>query len=152
MDNNALKERILGLVPDSEFQENKQFLTFIIPPAKMHDLALKLKAETDLAFDFLFCVTGVDMVKFLEVVYHLESTTNFHQLVLKVRTTDRENGAMDTVCDIWRTAEFHEREVYDLLGVRFTNHPDLRRLFLEEGWKGHPLRKDYADVVNIVEF
>ena len=92
------------------------------------------------------------MVNFLEVVYHLESTIHGHQLVLKVRTADRENGAIDTVSDIWRTAEFHEREVYDLMGIRFTNHPDLRRLFLEEGWKGHPLRKDYADEVNIVEF
>jgi len=151
MDNAALKERILGLVPEAEFVENKQFLTFIIPPAKMHDLARSLKSEADLAFDYLFCLTGVDMVKYLEVVYHLESTSHRHMLVLKVRTTDRENGAVDTVCDIWRTAEFHEREVYDLMGIRFTNHPDLRRLFLEEGWKGHPLRKDYVDEVNIVE-
>jgi len=151
MDNAALKERILSLVPEAELQENKQFLTFVIPPAKMHDLALKLKGETDLAFDFLFCLTGVDMVKFLEVVYHLESTTQKHQLVLKVRTDDRVNGAVPTVCDIWRTAEFHEREVYDLLGIKFTGHPDLRRIFLEEDWNGHPLRKDYVDEVNIVE-
>ena len=151
MDNAALKERILGLVPDAEYQENKQYLTFIIPPAKMHDLALKLKNETDLAFDFLFCLTGVDMIKFLEVVYHLESTTHKHLLELKVRTEDRVNGAVDTVCDIWRTAELHEREVFDLLGIRFNNHPDLRRLFLEDGWIGHPLRKDYVDEVNIVE-
>ena len=151
MDNAAVKERILALVPDAEFQENKQFLTFIIPPAKMHDLAVTLKSEPTLAFDFLFCLTGVDMVKFLEVVYHLESTTHGHQLVLKARTEDRVNGALDTVCDIWRTAEFHEREIYDLMGIRFTNHPDLRRLFLEEGWIGHPLRKDYVDKVNIVE-
>ena len=152
MDNAALKERILGLVPDAEYQENKQFLTFVIPPAKMHDLALKLKAEADLAFDFLFCLSAVDMVKFLEVVYHLESTTHKHQLELKVRTEDRENGAVDTVCDVWRTAEFHEREAFDLMGIRFSNHPDLRRIFLEEGWIGHPLRKDYVDEVNIVEF
>jgi NADH:ubiquinone oxidoreductase subunit C len=151
MDNAVLKERILGLVPDAEFQENKQFLTFIISPAKMHDLALKLKYEADLAFDYLFCLSAVDMVKFLEVVYHLESTTHRHQLVLKVRTEDRINGAVDTVCDIWRTAELHEREAYDLMGIRFNNHPDLRRFFLEEGWIGHPLRKDYVDEVNIVE-
>ncbi len=151
MDNAALKERILGLVPDAEFQENKQFLTFIIPPAKMHELAVTLKTDSTLAFDYLFCLSGVDMVKYLEVVYHLESTTHGHQLVLKARTADRENGALDTVCDIWRTAELHEREVYDLMGIRFTNHPDLRRFFLEEGWVGHPLRKDYTDAVNIVE-
>ncbi|MCX6304135.1 MAG: NADH-quinone oxidoreductase subunit C [Bacteroidetes bacterium] len=152
MDNAALKERILGLVPDAEFQENKQFLTFIIPPAKFHDFAIILKSEADLAFDYLFCLSAVDMVKYLEVVYHLESVSHKHQLVLKVRTEDRENGAVDTVCDIWRTAELHEREAYDLMGIRFNNHPDLRRFFLEEGWIGHPLRKDYVDEVNIVEF
>jgi NADH-quinone oxidoreductase subunit C len=151
MDNAALKDRILGMVPGSEFQENKQFLTFIIPADKMHDLAVKLKEEADLAFDYLFCLSGVDMPKYFEVVYHLESTTLRHQLVLKVRTGDREDPAVDTVCDIWRTAELHEREVYDLLGVKFNNHPDLRRFFLEEGWKGHPLRKDYVDEINIIE-
>jgi NADH/F420H2 dehydrogenase subunit C len=151
MDNTNLKERILSLVPDAECQENKQFLTFVIPPEKLHELALQLKQEADLAFDYLFCLTGVDMVKYLEVIYHLESTLHKHQLVLKARTTDRESGTIDTVCDVWRTAEFHEREIYDLLGVKFTNHPDLRRLFLEEDWKGHPLRKDYVDEVNIVE-
>jgi NADH/F420H2 dehydrogenase subunit C len=151
MDTTTLKDRILGLVPDAELQENKQFLTFIIPAEKMHQLALTLKAEADLSFDYLFCLSGVDMVKNLQVVYHLESTLHKHQLELKVQTADRENPAFDTVCDIWRTAEFHEREVYDLLGIRFNNHPDLRRLFLEEDWKGYPLRKDYIDEVNIVE-
>jgi NADH-quinone oxidoreductase subunit C len=151
MDNATLKDRILGLVPGAEFQENKQFLTFLIPPAELHPFALKLKSEDDLAFDYLFCLTGVDLVKQLMVVYHLESTRHQHQLVLKVQTEDRVNPAFDTVCDIWRTAEFHEREVYDLLGIRFNHHPDLRRLFLEEDWKGHPLRKDYVDEVNIVE-
>jgi len=151
MDNEQLKERIPGLVPGAEFQENKQFLTFLIPPAELHALALKLKNEDDFAFDYLFCLTGVDLVKQLMVVYHLESTKHHHQLVLKVQTEDRANPAFDTVCDIWKTAEFHEREVYDLLGIRFNNHPDLRRLFLDEDWKGYPLRKDYVDEVNIVE-
>lgn len=151
MDKAALKERILGLVPDAEFQENKQFLMFVIPPDKMHALAVRLKEDADLLFDYLFCLSGVDMIKYFEVVYHMESTTLQHQLVLKVRTADRENAAVDTVCDIWRTAELHEREVYDLLGVKFNNHPDLRRFFLDENWKGYPLRKDYVDEVNIVE-
>ena len=151
MDKEALKERILSLVPGAEFQENKQFVTFIIPPEKMHELALKIRWEADLAFDYMFCLSGVDMVKYLEVVYHLESTTLRHQLVLKVRTTDREHPAFDTLCDIWRTAELHEREVYDLFGVHFNNHPDLRRFFLDDNWKGYPLRKDYVDEVNIVE-
>jgi len=151
MDNATLKERILELVPNAEYQENKQFPTFIIPPDKMHDLALKLKQEADLAFDFLFCLTAVDRIEFFEVVYHLESTQLKHQLELKVRTANRENVAVDTVCDVWRTAEFHEREAYDLMGITFNNHPDLRRIFLDENWKGHPLRKDYVDEVNIIE-
>jgi len=142
---------MLELVPDAEFQENKQFLTCIIPPAKLHALAVRLAGDADLAFDFLFCLSGVDMIQYIEVVYHLESTAHRHQAVLKVRVFDRDHGAVDTVCDIWRTAEFHEREIYDLLGIRFTNHPDLRRIFLEEEWIGHPLRKDYADEINIVE-
>ncbi len=151
MDNTTLKEKILSMVPGAEFQENKQYLTFVIPADKMHDLAIKLKGDQEFSFDYLFCLTGVDLPKYMEVIYHLESTLHRHELVLKVRTADRENPAVDTVCDIWRTAEFLEREVYDLLGVCFNHHPDLRRIFLDEEWKGYPLRKDYVDEVNIVE-
>ena len=99
----------------------------------------------------MFCLTGVDWVTHLMVVYHLESTTLRHTIVLKAKITDRENPEVETVCDIWRTAEFHEREVFDLFGVKFTNHPDLRRILLEDDWEGFPLRKDYKDEANIVE-
>ena len=71
-------------------------------------------------------------------------------MVLKVKTSDRVKPVIDTVSDIWHTAKYHEREVYDLLGVEFNNHTDLRRLFLEDGW-GFPLRKDYVDEAKIVE-
>jgi NADH:ubiquinone oxidoreductase subunit C len=86
----------------------------------------------------------------MTVIYHLESTLYRHMMVLRANTADRENPVLDTVSDIWPTADFHEREVYDLLGVRFANHPDLRRLLLWEGW-GYPLRKDYVDEVRIVD-
>ena len=151
MELDKLKEKVIALVPEAEPEENKQFLTFFIPAAKFHDLALRLRNDGDLAFDFLFCLTGVDMVKYLMVVYHMTSTLNEHSIVLKVKTDDRENPVVPTVCDIWRTAEFLEREVYDLLGIRFTNHPDMRRIFLDESWVGYPLRKDYTDEVNIIE-
>ncbi len=151
MDNEKLKERVLSLVPEAQSEENKQFLTLIIPAEKMHDLAVKIKESNETAFDYLFCLTGVDTLKHLMVVYHLNSTTNGHSIVLKVRTEDRVNPAFDTVSDIWRSAEFYEREVYDLFGIRFNNHPDLRRIFLDEDWKGFPFRKDYVDEVNIVE-
>jgi NADH-quinone oxidoreductase subunit C len=145
-----LKEKLLSLVPNAEFEENKQFVTAVIPAEKLHETALKLRDSEDTQFDFLFCETAVDMLKHFVMVYHIRSTRLGHSLVLKVKT-DHENPKVDTVCYIWRTAEFHEREIYDLLGIRFNNHPDLRRIFLEEGWKGHPLRKDYKDEVNIVE-
>ena len=70
--------------------------------------------------------------------------------VLKVKTADRENPTLDTVCDIWKTAEFHEREVFDFFGIKFNNHPNLKRLFLTEDWDGFPLRKDYVDEINMV--
>ncbi|MCX6249211.1 MAG: NADH-quinone oxidoreductase subunit C [Bacteroidetes bacterium] len=151
MDNESIKERVQALVPEAQLEENKQFITFVIPAEKMHDLALSLKYNEDLAFDYLFCLTGVDTVKHLVVVYHLASTKHGHSLVLKAQTTDRENPAFDTICDIWKSGEFYEREVFDMFGIRFNNHPDLRRIFLDENWKGFPFRKDYVDEVNIVE-
>ncbi|MGA3013418.1 MAG: NADH-quinone oxidoreductase subunit C [Bacteroidales bacterium] len=151
MDLEKLKERVLTLVPEAEFEDNKQFLTFFIPTGKLHATAQRLKEDEDISFDYLFCQSGTDMGKYLMVVYHLKSTTHDHSLVLKVKTEDRQYPSFDTVSDIWRTAEFHEREIFDMLGIRFNNHPDLRRLFLDENWVGYPLRKDYQDEVNIVE-
>ncbi|MEI6853121.1 MAG: NADH-quinone oxidoreductase subunit C, partial [Bacteroidota bacterium] len=78
-------------------------------------------------------------------------SVHHHSLVLKVRTADRDNPTFDTVSDIWQTAEYHEREIFDLFGIKFNNHPDLRRIFLDEKWEGFPLRKDYKDEINIIE-
>ena len=95
-------------------------------------------------------MSGGDWDPELDVVYHLESTTLRHIIVVKVKTSDRENPTLDSVCDIWRTAEFHEREVFDFFGIKFTNHPNLKRLFLTDEWVGFPLRKDYVDEINMV--
>ena len=151
MDLERFKERVLNLVPEAELEANPQFPVFTIPAGKLHDLASKLKADEETSVDYLFCLSGVDMEKYLMVVYHLASTLHGHSLVLKVKTEDRENPAFDSVADLWKTAEFHEREVYDLFGIRFHNHPDLRKIFLDENWVGYPMRKDYKDEVNIVE-
>ncbi len=150
MSNEELKTKILAICPEAVLTESKQFLNALVPREKLHEVALKLKESEDLAFDYLFCLSGADFPEYMTVIYHLESTTHRHLMVLRVNTADRENPEVDTVCDIWRTAEFHEREVYDLLGVKFSNHPDLRRLLLWEGW-GYPLRKDYVDEVRIVD-
>jgi NADH-quinone oxidoreductase subunit C len=149
MNRTELTGYIKSLEMDCEIREGKQFPEVIISAEKFHSFVLKLKQDEKSSFDFLFCITGVDYGKDLGVVYHLRSTRYEHSIVVKVRTSDRENPHFDTVTDIWETAEFHEREVYDLLGIKFTNHPDLRRLFLDNSW-GFPLRKDYVDDINIV--
>ena len=116
----------------------------------MHETAVQLKALPELSFDYLFCLTGVDFAEKMQIVYHLESVAHRHTVVLKTNTADRVDPKVDTVSDVWQTAKYHEREVYDLLGVKFNNHKDLRRLFLDDSW-GFPLRKDYKDEVRIVE-
>ena len=98
----------------------------------------------------MYCLTGIDWGEELGVIYHLESIDKNHCMVVKVKTSDRENPVLDTVSDIWRTAEFHEMEVFDFFGIRFKGHPNLKRLFLPPEWDGYPLRKDYEDEVNMV--
>ena len=84
------------------------------------------------------------------MVYHLTSTEHRHTIVIKAKV-ERANPVIDTVSDIWRTAEFHEREVFDLFGVQFDQHPDLRRLILTDDFEGYPLRKDFEDPINMIK-
>lgn len=149
MDNIQLTEFIRSLDPAPEVTAGKQYTEISVSPENLYSLARLLREREELVFDFLFCLSGVDYGQDLGVVYHLRSTVHNHTVVMKVRTSDRQNPRFDSVSDIWRTAEFHEREVFDLLGIKFNNHPDLRRLFLDSSW-GFPLRKDYVDDVNIV--
>ena len=153
MNNEELKQRILTIVPKAEFVEGGQYLTAIIPKEKINPLGKALKESPDTAFDYLFCQSGVDYPTFMTVVYHLESTIHHHCLVLKVNTNDRIDPQIPTVMDIWRTAEYHEREIFDFFGINFKNHSDMRRIFLDEiiDEIGHPFRKDYSDPVNIIE-
>lgn len=151
MDNEALQNLIGSWVPDLTFtEEGSQFLNISVQPENLHPLMLQLKNNPQTHFDYLFCLTGVDWETALGVVYHLESTTHRHIIVVKVQTEDRENPTFDSVFDIWATAEFHEREVFDFFGIKFNNHPNLKRLFLTDEWTGYPLRKDYVDDINMV--
>ena len=145
-----LKIKITELLPSAGFDEAVEWLNISIEPSEWPDLAYKLRHTTGLDFDFLFCVTGVDWKTHLGMVYHLTSTIHRHNIVVKAKL-NRENPEIETVSNIWRTAEFHEREAYDLFGVKFISHPDLRRLFLTDDWKGWPLRKDYEDPVNMIK-
>ncbi len=146
MNNEQLKEKILSLDSNLNISEGKQYLEVNVAPEDLSKTALMLKTNPELAFDYLICLTGNDLADAYSVVYHLESTKHNHLIVLKVKAASRENPVLDTVSNIWLTADFHEREVYDLIGITFTNHPDMRRIFLdEEDWVGYPLRKDYTD-------
>jgi len=144
MDKIQLGEFIKSLDSDLVIKEGKQFTEVTVPPSKLHSLASQLKEKEETLFDFLVCITGVDYGADLGVIYHLRSTKYEHTVVLKSRTADREHPLFDSLTDIWKAADLHEREAFDLLGIRFANHPDLRRLFLNSSW-GFPLRKDYVD-------
>jgi NADH-quinone oxidoreductase subunit C len=112
---------------------------------RLLEIAKFVAEDPAFAMDYLSFVSGVDRpeAKQIEVVYHLFSTTHRHELLLKVRT-DRENPRVDSVTRIWAGADWHEREAYDLLGITFEGHPNLRRIMMTEDWAGHPLRKDYV--------
>ena len=151
MTKDQLKEHLQNLKPDIEFVEEGKYLTAILPSAILHEIAQNLRNSEETQFDFLFCQTAIDWPEYIDVVYHLRSTILGHTVVLKARINDREKARVDSVFDLWKTADFHEREIYDLFGVVFENHPDLRRIFLDDDWVGYPLRKDYVDEINIVE-
>lgn len=150
MTNEQLIEQIIKAYPDAVAKQGSQYPEITVPREILHAFMLNLKSDPNLAFDYLVCESGVDYPDFVQVVYHLESTKFRHFLVVKSNTENRETAVLDTVSDIWPTAEFHEDEIFDLLGITFTNHPHLRRIFLDETW-GYPLRKDFHDDIHVVE-
>ena len=150
MTSEDLKIKITELLTAATFEEGTEWLTITIEPAQWHDTAVLLRNDAALQFDFLFCLTCIDWKTELTMVYHLTSTTFRHNLVVKAKL-NAATPEIATVCDIWRTAEFHEREVYEMFGVNFLNHPDLRLLILPDGWEGkNPLRKDFEDPINMI--
>ena len=117
---------------------------FQVRPYSIVDVCRLLKTDEELHFDYLECITGIDYPddSQIHVVYHVYSYALKHRVVLKCML-DRAEPALPSVSDVWRAANWQERECFDLLGVFFDGHPDLRRLLMPEDWVGHPLRKDY---------
>ena len=152
MTNTELQTLLSSWMEGLEFSdETSQYLTVTVPKENLKELMLKLRDQKETEFDYMFSLTGMDWSKNLGVIYHLESTKHRHIIVVHVNTEDRvENINLDTVSDIYPTANFHEREVFDLVGIIFDGHPDLRRIFLQDDWVGHPLRKDYVDEANMI--
>lgn len=114
-----------------------------IAPANVADIASFLRDDADLQFDFLMCLSGVDYTKgILGVVYHVYSMTKQHKITLKVGVPV-DKAEVQSVTNVWLSANWHEREAYDMFGIKFIGHPDLRRILLPDDWEGFPLRKDF---------
>jgi len=121
---------------------------FLVGGEHLPEVATYLRDRPDLPWDCLSSVTGVDYPNYFEVVYHLYSVEKqVGPLVLKVRT-EKEDPVVPSLVSVWPGANFQEREVYDLMGIRFSGHPNLKRILLWEGYRGHPLRKDYQGEEN----
>ena len=118
-----------------------------VRPSDLRQVAEFLKEEPALAFNFLNSVSAVDYVSYFEVVYHLTSFEHNQSAVVKTRLYSREEPTAASVVPVWPGADFQEREIYDLMGVSFEGHPNLKRIMLWEGFPGHPQRKDFEDVV-----
>lgn len=145
-----LQNIIREWAPEAEMPEGKQLPEVFVPAKIYFSLIEKLKSDERTAFDYLVSQTAVDFQTHMTVVCHLDSTEFRHLLVVKSNLTDRENPAIDSIAPLYATAEFFEREIFDLFGIRFNNHPNLKRLFLEDDY-GYPLRKDFRDEVNMIE-
>jgi NADH-quinone oxidoreductase subunit C len=129
----------------AEAVEFRGELTLVIPRELLRHVAEFVAADPELNFAFLSDLSGVDRFPVeprFEVNYHVVSLAHGKRLRLKVRLPG-DDPRVDTVTPVWPTANWHERETFDLFGVRFEGHPDLRRILLPENWEGHPLRKDY---------
>jgi NADH-quinone oxidoreductase subunit C len=117
--------------------------SIVVNKESLFAVAGYLKTTPGLDFDYLAAITAVDYYDYFEVVYQLTSLQHNHSLVIKTRCYGRDNPSLPSVVSLWRGADFQEREIYDLMGISFDGHPNMKRIFLWEGFQGHPLRKDY---------
>ncbi|MGC4103485.1 NADH-quinone oxidoreductase subunit C [Ferruginibacter sp.] len=151
MNAEELRSKLTELLPTVSFEENTEWVTANIDAAAWLSFAQQLKNDTALGCDFLFCITCIDWKTHLTMVYHLTSTTFRHNIVVKAKL-DFNKPEIESVSGIWKTAEFHEREVFEMFGVNFLHHPDLRLLILPDGWEGRkPMLKDFEDPINMIK-
>ncbi|MEE9198822.1 MAG: NADH-quinone oxidoreductase subunit C [Dehalococcoidia bacterium] len=142
LDVRDLSQRIQERFPDSVVEAAGNYI--LLKSEALPDVARFCHDTPGLELDFLVSITGVDYIDYIEAVYHLVSTKLNHGVVLKTRCYDRENPQVPSLTDIWQGADLQEREAYDLMGIHFSGHPNLKRVLLWEGFPGHPLRKDFT--------
>ena len=136
-----IASQLEGKFPGSIIESNRNSL--IVKSDSLLAVAAFLKNTPGLDFDYLNYITAIDYYNHFEVVYQLTSLEHNHSLVFKTRCYQRDNPALPSVVSLWRGADFQEREIYDLMGIKFEGHPNMKRIVLWEGFQGHPLRKDY---------
>ncbi|MCM2322503.1 MAG: NADH-quinone oxidoreductase subunit C [Oligoflexia bacterium] len=146
METHELISAVQALEPAAVPREKVDRAAVVAPVERFLELMARLRDEPDLRFDMLCTHTAIDWIAEarLELVYCLYSTVHRHYLVVSA-SVPREAAVMPSMQALWPIAEWQEREVYDLFGVRYTGHPDLRRILLDDDWQGFPLRKDYRD-------
>ncbi len=118
-----------------------------VKPSEVLKVAWFVKNDPALRLEYLNSLTAVDYIDYFEVVYHLTSLKHNHRAVLKAKVYGRESLSLPSVVAVWQGADFQEREVWDLMGVGFEGHPNMKRIMLWEGFDGHPLRRDYLPKV-----
>ena len=134
---------VSGGVPDSLVGTGVCDDVIWVNPSRIAEVCEFLKSDPGLDFNFLNSISAVDYINHFEVVYHLTSLGKRHTAIVKTRLDGREDLTLPTVYHLWRGADFQEREIWDLMGIAFLGHPNMKRIMLWEGFDGHPLRKDY---------
>ncbi|MPZ24459.1 MAG: hypothetical protein GEU28_13205 [Dehalococcoidia bacterium] len=134
-------ERISSAFPDAVIEATQHSVT--VRPDQLVEIARFLRDDEELDCKYLNTLLGIDWIEHFDVIYVLSSLARNHMLVLEARTESHEDPVVPSVSGVWAGAHLQEREVYDLMGIGFTGHPNLKRIFLWEGFPGHPLRKDF---------
>ena len=136
-----LAQRLQARVADSVEEWNTYAVW--VKPSLIGAVSKFLREDSDLDFQFLNSISAVDFIEHFELSYHLTSMQRLHTALVKTRVYGRENLTVPSVYGVWRGADFQEREIWDLMGIHFEGHPNMKRIMLWEGFSGHPLRKDY---------
>jgi len=143
MTQEELQSYILQKYPGFKLEPLAHDLTFLVPAEQYIPFCTFLKEDPSMAFQNVMSLTATDYLDYMQVVVHINSYSQKHRIAIKV-TLDRENPKISTITHLWPGANWHERETYDLYGVLFDKHPDLRRILLADDWEGYPMRKGYT--------
>lgn len=139
----SIAEQVRAAFPGIELADVDAGLpSLLVPPEYLVDVCRYLKSTPGLEFDYLASVTAIDYLDRIDIVYQMRSLKDRRDFTVRIEV-DRDDAVAPSVTGVWRAADFQEREIYDLMGVTFTGHPNLKRILLYDEFDGHPLRKDW---------